>query len=420
MTATPAPIIPYVLRQHAVEVASLHVARTTLTEAPHTKLYQLSSVDERLSAHLDGLAVADKEAWPFCESTLEELSAEGIFTTAVRAIESGQHGKLDPLFALVQDRPALRDGLASAFGWTEARLLQGLVTSLLKSSEGGKRLVGIAACAAHGVDPGLASRRLIHDPAPYARARAFRSAGELGRSELVSTCSAATTDDNDECRFWAAWAAVLLGERNRALRALTDLGLAPGGQRERAFLLSLQAMDIAAGNLVLQRLAKDPAELRWLVSGSGIVGDPAYVPWLITHMANPALARLAGEAFTNITGLDLFQGFEVPRPEGFESGPSDDPNDEDVAMDPDEGLPWPDTERIHAWWASNAARFAAGTRHFIGAPVTRQHCIHVLKNGYQRQRILAAHNLCLLEPGTPLFNTSAPAWRQQRLLAKMT
>jgi len=38
----------------------------------------------------------------------------------------------------------------------------------------------------------------------------------------------------------------------------------------------------------------------------------------------------------------------------------------------------------------------------------------------QRQRVLAAHYLCLLEPGTPLFNTSAPAWRQQRLLAKMT
>jgi hypothetical protein len=55
----------------------------------------------------------------------------------------------------------------------------------------------------------------------------------------------------------------------------------------------------------------------------------------------------------------------------------------------------------------------------MGKPVTREHCIDVLKNGYQRQRILAAHYLCLLDPGTPLFNTSAPAWRQQRLLAAM-
>jgi hypothetical protein len=55
----------------------------------------------------------------------------------------------------------------------------------------------------------------------------------------------------------------------------------------------------------------------------------------------------------------------------------------------------------------------------MGQPVTKEHCIHVLKTGYQRQRILAAQYLCLLERGTPLFNTSAPAWRQQRLLAKM-
>jgi hypothetical protein len=32
---------------------------------------------------------------------------------------------------------------------------------------------------------------------------------------------------------------------------------------------------------------------------------------------------------------------------------------------------------------------------------------------------VAAQYLRLLDHGTPLFNTSAPAWRQQRLLAKM-
>ena len=54
----------------------------------------------------------------------------------------------------------------------------------------------------------------------------------------------------------------------------------------------------------------------------------------------------------------------------------------------------------------------------MGDPVTRARCIDVLKSGYQRQRILAANHLRLLDPGTPLFNTSAPAWRQQRLLAQ--
>lgn len=43
----------------------------------------------------------------------------------------------------------------------------------------------------------------------------------------------------------------------------------------------------------------------------------------------------------------------------------------------------------------------------------------LLREGFQRQRIAAAEYLCLLQPGTPLFYTSAPAWRQKRWLAKM-
>jgi uncharacterized protein (TIGR02270 family) len=138
-------------------------------------------------------------------------------------------------------------------------------------------------------------------------------------------------------------------------------------------------------------------------------------------MRNEKTARLAGDMFSLITGVALGQiGLEGKKPEGFESGPNDDPDDSNVDMDPDEGLPWPDVEKVEEWLTANASRFQKGTRHFMGAPVTREHCINVLKNGDQRKRILAAHYLCLLEPGTPLFNTSAPAWRQQRLLAKMT
>ena len=137
-------------------------------------------------------------------------------------------------------------------------------------------------------------------------------------------------------------------------------------------------------------------------------------------MSDDTLARLAGEALTLITGADLsVLALERRRPADFESGPNDDPDDANVNMDPDEGLPWPDQAKVQAWWDANSGRFTPGVRYFMGAPVTREHCIGVLKNGYQRQRILAAHYLCLLDPGTPLFNTSAPAWRQQKLLAQM-
>jgi uncharacterized protein (TIGR02270 family) len=214
---------------------------------------------------------------------------------------------------------------------------------------------------------------------------------------------------------------VILGGRDTALEALLRAALAAGApDRARAFRLALQAMELRAVHEVLQNLAQEPSHLRWLIQGGGIAGDAVYVPWLIRHMTDSKTSRVAGEAFTLITGADLdkLQLYRA-QPGDFESGPNDNPDDPIGDMDPDEGLMWPDQQKVEQWWADNSARFPKGQRYFMGQPITKEHCIHVLKTGYQRQRILAAQYVCLLEPGTPLFNTSAPAWRQQRLLATM-
>jgi uncharacterized protein (TIGR02270 family) len=237
----------------------------------------------------------------------------------------------------------------------------------------------------------------------------------------MPACQAAFADEDDDCSFWSSWSGVLLGDRGRAIEVLTRQGISPGSYRMLAFRLALQVMETSAAHSVLQQLARIPGGARWLIQGSGIVGDPAYVPWLIQKMADLPTARLAGEAFSTIAGVHLGQAaLDRPAPEGFEAGPNDDPDDPNVDMDPDDGLPWPDVARIEKWWKANSSRFNSGARYFMGAAVTREHCIQVLENGYQRQRILAAHYLCLLNPGTPLFNTSAPARRQQALLAQMS
>jgi uncharacterized protein (TIGR02270 family) len=252
------------------------------------------------------------------------------------------------------------------------------------------------------------------------RARAWRTAGELGMHDLRSFAVAAT-DEDPACQFWAAWSGVLLGGKGRALDVLKQVSAEPGPLRPRAFRLAIQAMTIAESHALLQSVAQDSAQRRRLIRGAGLVGDPAYVPWLIDFMADDKLARLAAESFSLITGLDLaWLDLERTPPENFESGPNDDPNDPNVEMDEDDGLPWPDQAKIQAWWNENSQRFQPGVRYFMGQPLNPENCLRVLKEGFQRQRILAAHYLCLLKPGTVLFNTSAPAWRQQRLLAEMS
>ena len=48
----------------------------------------------------------------------------------------------------------------------------------------------------------------------------------------------------------------------------------------------------------------------------------------------------------------------------------------------------------------------------MGKPITAEHCQHVLRSGFQRQRNAAALELALMRPDAPLFETRAPGFRQ--------
>ena len=415
----PFPVIPAVLEQHAGELTSLWAVRDGLCEAADIRLRDLARFDELIAAHEDGCVLGGDDALRVLTAQLATMSAGRVFGVAVVGFELNDRGTIARCVALAEASPEGCRGMTSALGWVERVRLRGIVKDLLTAPSAIQRSLGLAACRLHGVDPGSALPAALKDPDNRLRAEAVRTAGSLGQVDLVPDL-AAVVDEDAACQFWSAWSAVLLGDRRRALDTLTNVALSAGRHRRRAFRLACQAMSATAAHEALRSLAVESAQMRWVIEGSGIVGDPVYVPWLTKHMTEAKTARLAGEAFSLLTGVDFGQsGLEGKRPEGFESGPNDDPDDPNVDGDPDDGLPWPDVTKTEKWWEANRGRFPKGTRYFMGAPVTREHCIDVLKNGYQRQRILAAHYLCLLEPGTPLFNTRAPAWRQQRRLAEM-
>jgi len=414
-------IVETVVAQHAEDLGMVWNSRQILARSGHVDLRRLARIDSRIAAHLDGCVVAGADGFVHLLACLVDPTPATIFSVAAAALESNDQAGLEHVLTAGEALPDTFAGLASAFGWAPRDRLAGVVRNLLVSESPFRRRLGIASCRLHGVDPGAILVTALHDPDPSIRAEAFRTAGTIGLANLLTSCIAAMDDGDSACGFWAAWSAVLFGDRQLALQMLSTIGLAPGPHRTRAFRLALQAQTLDTAHALLQEIASDPGEIRRAILGSGIVGDPKYVPWLIRHMSNKALARAAGEAFRLITGADLaWLDLERKPPEDFESGPNDDPNDPDVAMDPDNGLPWPDQARVDKWWTANAPRFQAGARFFLGGAVTREHCLEVLKNGYQRQRVLAAHYLCLLGPGTPLFNTSAQAQRQQQALAQMS
>jgi uncharacterized protein (TIGR02270 family) len=417
MQAAPARrIIPHIVEQHAEEAAFLWLLRDAAVDAPHYALRHLARLDERVDAHVDGLRVAGEPGWEIALAQLDQHQEPGeVFAAGVLALESQDQARIGQVIAVVEAAPEATRGLISALGWLRPDHLRGIVKGFLDHASPVRRMLGFAACSVHRVDPHSHLGRLLSDDATIVRARALRLAGELGRAELNQELRNAVQNDPDEtCRFWAAWSAGLVGERGPAIPVLKQHAEGTGMHKWRALNLVLRIMPPADAMAWLRGLNSDPRHARLAVTACGIVGDPAFVPWLIGRMEFPDLARAAGESFSMITGVDLaYDDLETDSPEGFEAGPTDKPDDENVAMDQDEDLPWPDPALIREWWQAKGARYPAGTRHLLGRPLSPEACQHALATGFQRQRCAAAFELSLVRPDAQLLNWRCLAKSQQ-------
>lgn len=410
--------IEILLSEYLDEATFLWLQRTHAVNAPNYSPQQFADLDERLAAHIDGLRVAGEAGWKAAEAALENEGPEDFFPAAVLALEASDD-RFDRLIERARGVPEVVPGLVSALGWVSVQYLGGRVKAMLADASPLKQSLALAACAMHRKDPGKALEHALASPAPQVRARALRTAGELGRTDLVPRIREALGDPKLEARWWATWSAVRLGDRGAALETLKGYALKTGPRQIKALQLALLALSPEAGHELLQELPDTPDARRLRIIGAGWIGSPRYAPWLLEQMKQPFQARIAAEAFVNITGADFnLEQLEALPPEDFEEGPTEDPDDENVELPEDIALPWPDQERINAWWASHQARFTAPARLFLGAPVSAESCMRILREGFQRQRVIAALQLALLQPGSVLFPTSAPAWRQQRLLGQ--
>ncbi|MBV6471037.1 MAG: hypothetical protein NBKEAIPA_02964 [Nitrospirae bacterium] len=411
-----APIIVSIVSQHAEEAAFLWLLRNNAVHAPHYALKDLAKLDDRIEAHLDGLRIAGDAGWEFCREGLGQREPGEVFAAAVLAFESGDGNRINEVLSVGGASMELSRGLVSALGWIPFAQASPHIQRLLTAESSIQRQIGIAASAVHRQDPGAALLDSLSATDLSLKARSLKAVGELGRNDLLPVVKSNLNSEDPTSRFWAAWSGALLGEPS-AIPVLQRLAEQGGERAESACAMALRRMPLQAAHEWQRELAGRPETLRMAVQGLGVIGDPAGIPWLIERMAKPEVARVAGESFTMITGTDLaYEDLEGEKPEGFEAGPTENPEDENIEIDPDEDLPWPNPQLVERWWASHRLGFTNGTRYLLGKPMTVDWFNEVLRTGKQRQRTAAAIELSMREPGRPLFNTSAPGFRQQVLL----
>ncbi len=397
-----------ILRLHAENAAFVAAQLRLGLDGPNFRLVEIFDLESRLAGNLDAL-VMGREAG--VELALETLAIAAEYGEVFSAFHLLLHARADlsladlaPPEVLLWDQVA---ALGAAAAWCAPALMAARMRDWIAGRDPMAAWIALEVCAQRRIDPKGHLGPLLAHRDPRVAARAMRLAGELGRVDLAPDLARRADGGDPDLRFWAAWAAALLGDRRSAPAILSQhvTPVTPASQARMVAELLPLVLDDRSARAAIARLMSDRLTERWGVVATGALGAADTLDWLLRQMAEPVLSRIAGAAFCRITGARLsaesLELAEFP----------DDPDDPVVAACPMESfieakLYWPDPDKLSRWLAPNRARFVAGTRSLLGvAAWTIQPPIEATATYQLDQRAVA------LELATRTPDAALPNWR---------
>lgn len=409
-------MIPLVLTQYVEEAALLWVRRQYASGQPHIDLQDLVQIDERIVAQLDGLRLAGDEGWALCAENLAWGEPGEVFTATVMALESDRPERRDLAWQYAFRSRELEINLAETLGWLPQRQVAKVLAELANGSASQQAVAWRAACQ-HGISDESSLVDALRSEDNNIAEAAVHCVARLGLLKHLSEVRAAHRRRDTSSLVWA-WTLALLDEDAPEVADLMQADATTAGMDLRdLFTVLLSRLDAETAEAWIEQLAAAPGGQRPAIIASGIQGRISRLPWLVDQLQDPRLARLAGEAIHLLTGVDFSDSdFEGAAPDDFEAGPTEDPDDEDVSMDPDENLPWPNASAFEEWWLKYRDHFDPGLRYLVGCAADTNRYQEVLRGGTQRLRAIAALELAIRQPGQPVFDVRAPGARQMQLL----
>ena len=399
-----------IIEQHATDAAFLWLLRSNSESSSFYSKEDVIELDQRIAGHLEGLISAAQLGWEICLQNLEYEEAGESFVAAFIAFQSGDTARINLICDKALDNPEMTAGLVSALGWLNESKAKLLIKRFLNSTDPNYLYLGIAACSICRFDPNQQLNHILQDAkiVDHAElyARSLRLIGEIKRHDLVSALNQATDAKHKSVRFWANWSAVLLGNIS-AINQLVPFVLEDNLFEDHALELVFNALPLEQARQLITDMAEDESQTRTMINAIAVLGDTDNVSRLIQKMSQSIFARQAGLSFSLITGIDLEQ-YQLDKE--FEVAFKDDLGGdiEDDAENPDNGLAWPDQNKVKTFWEGHGKSLEAGQRYFMGQPVTSDSLQQVLHNGNQMQRSAAALKLAMLESNTVLQDVAAP------------
>lgn len=397
-----------VYEQYITDASFLWVLRSIGIHQPNYSIDDIVDVEKRIEANLDGLMTSLDLSWELCLEALAIGQAGEIFTVTVIAFRSRDVEKIKIAISEGLQSEETFKGLVSAIAWLPDKLVHDWINKFLSSKNLEHKLLAIAACSARREHPGEVLANLLRRDDCLAhkklRARALRLIGELKLHDYRWALDAAYADDDPEVKFWVNWSTIMLGDPT-AVHQLEAYLIEPGYFQKKAINIAFRVLPIEQARAWISRLSGDPEQVRTVIEAVGILGDPHAIPWLIEKMRKMETAKLAAESFTFITGIDLDKyELSIEAPDEITVLPNDDPQDDDVSLDEDENLPFPDVDKVASTWQKHGSKYQAGRRYFMGAEVSESSLQNKISHCLQRQRRAAMLELALINPQSPLIN----------------
>ncbi len=396
------PVQWRMLETHLEEASFLWGQWEHALVAPDHDLVEVGGLEARLLAHLDALVLGGRGvAARLLLPTLESDESETVGCAALALLsqeEAAAEGEQLVLDRLVEGEDAQRAGIRRALQLAGGSRLVERLGALLGSSSPMVQAALLEVLGHWRVDPGPVLQRLLVHEEPEVRAAALRAARaapgrlddkalELGfRSSLLSVREAAL-ETGLVCARRLAWAEcrrqVLAREPGSGL-AMRALAIAGGAESQRLLLDALSTLE--ARQDVLRAL--------------GLLGTFEAARACLSLMREEALAPLAGEAFSTITGLALSGRF-------VSAASSSEEEEEVEESGPERELPVPDVNQVEAWWAGQGRRFEPEGRYLVGQPFSQDVLLGALREGSMYRRRGLALALAMRTGGRFVVRTDA-------------
>lgn len=398
----------HICAQHIDEVAHLWGIWHGAQVLPHYDRSALQALELRVQSNIAGARVHGDAAWRICEQLLSIADAGEIFAAAQLAFRSYDTERIRMVVDTVEQDASLKPGLISALAWLPGDIAHPWQKKFLQSKHMEHKALALEVCRLRGEDPAVYLDRLLQredcQAEPEVMNVALRCVGEFKRHDLHALVEPQLAQQ-DETRFWALYAAILLGRNDIVEQLRTFVFMGPC--QSLAIEVAFRVLTHDSARAWIREMVDSGVDKQWVIQAAQSLGDPQVIPWLIGLMREPGVARFAAHAFYSITGVDILENnLYIDDPQSLEQKLAREMADASGEMPIDEHLPWPDVDKIaRAWSEELASRYTPGRRHFLGLPPTVAVLKAALANGFQLQRHAAALELALTNRDMRLVST---------------